>query len=443
MGFFRLSIGLLLCLPAVPQTPDGNPRIMARMMSQPPLSPEDVAAAEARLFQHPDDLDLRLRLLTHYRDMAPAPGYDDPVKRSARLRHVVYVIEHHANVVDSASPLVYVPRKNAAYANESDHEVVRNLWLRLADTNPADQRIVLSAAWFLFVEDKLQAADFLRRAGERQPDTQRIAANLGFMYGMQILGLDRWAVDFDGSPSAERSQAKQRAITELDNSSNPAVIAGAATAIPNLAMRASRGGQVDPELFQLSSRLMAKARTLAPSDAGLQGPMPMIEYFQENQRLATDRYLSGRARGQGDVMGMDSADSQRLPNIPANRVSGAGGRPSFGGDKEIDYIDQEPSTAPMTPSRVRVGWSVQKLKLISAPAPRYSGDATAISGQVLFHAIIAADGTVSALDLRSGHPLVVQPAIEAVRQWRFQPTLLNGKPVEVMTDIVVLFPPVK
>jgi protein TonB len=39
----------------------------------------------------------------------------------------------------------------------------------------------------------------------------------------------------------------------------------------------------------------------------------------------------------------------------------------------------------------------------------------------------------------SGHPLLVQAATEAVRQWRYKPTLLNGEPVEVVTQIDVNF----
>jgi protein TonB len=46
---------------------------------------------------------------------------------------------------------------------------------------------------------------------------------------------------------------------------------------------------------------------------------------------------------------------------------------------------------------------------------------------------------VSQLEVVSGHPLLVQSALEAVRQWRYMPTLLNGEPVEVDTTIQVSF----
>jgi protein TonB len=43
------------------------------------------------------------------------------------------------------------------------------------------------------------------------------------------------------------------------------------------------------------------------------------------------------------------------------------------------------------------------------------------------------------LSVISGHPLLIQAALDAVRQWRYQPTLLNGDPVEVDTTITVIF----
>jgi len=123
-------------------------------MSQPPMSPDEVASAEAQVQATPEDLSLRWRLLTYYRDTAPIPPNDDPVKRLARLRHVQYVVEHYPSLFDPASPLVYIFRSGGAYANASDYEAVRAQWMRAAEANPADSRVVLNAALFLFVEDK-------------------------------------------------------------------------------------------------------------------------------------------------------------------------------------------------------------------------------------------------------------------------------------------------
>jgi protein TonB len=62
-----------------------------------------------------------------------------------------------------------------------------------------------------------------------------------------------------------------------------------------------------------------------------------------------------------------------------------------------------------------------------------------IQGTVRLQAIIAKDGTIQSLEVVSGHPLLVQSALDAVRQWRYQPTLLNGEPVEVSTTVDVIF----
>ena len=62
-----------------------------------------------------------------------------------------------------------------------------------------------------------------------------------------------------------------------------------------------------------------------------------------------------------------------------------------------------------------------------------------VSGTIVLHAIIAKDGSVQELTYVSGPPLLIKAAIDAVRQWRYKPTLLNNEPVEVETTIDVVF----
>jgi TonB family protein len=91
------------------------------------------------------------------------------------------------------------------------------------------------------------------------------------------------------------------------------------------------------------------------------------------------------------------------------------------------------------PSRIRVGGNVQQTKLVSQPHPTYPPEAKAahIQGIVKLNALIGKDGAIQHLDVISGEPVLVQSAIDAVKQWVYQPTLLNGEPVEVMTQIDV------
>ena len=90
----------------------------------------------------------------------------------------------------------------------------------------------------------------------------------------------------------------------------------------------------------------------------------------------------------------------------------------------------------------RVSSGVQQAKLIKHPLPIYPAIAkqARIQGQVVLQAIIAKDGTVQQLKMLSTtSPLLVQNALDAVKQWVYQPTLLNNEPVEVITEITVNF----
>jgi protein TonB len=98
-----------------------------------------------------------------------------------------------------------------------------------------------------------------------------------------------------------------------------------------------------------------------------------------------------------------------------------------------------PSTSGV--QRIRVGGNVQEARLQEKVVPAYPALARSarISGVVRFDVVIGTDGRINNMQLVTGHPLLVPPAQEAVRQWVYQPTLLNGQPVEVMTQVDVNF----
>ena len=79
--------------------------------------------------------------------------------------------------------------------------------------------------------------------------------------------------------------------------------------------------------------------------------------------------------------------------------------------------------------------------MIRQPKPEYPALAkqARISGVVHLAVIIAKEGTVMDIKVISGHPLLIPAALQAVQQWVYQPTLLNGEPVEVSTQIDVNF----
>jgi protein TonB len=97
------------------------------------------------------------------------------------------------------------------------------------------------------------------------------------------------------------------------------------------------------------------------------------------------------------------------------------------------------STAP--PLRIRVAAAVQERRLVRRVAPIYPVYAreAGITGTVQLEAILKADGRIHELRVLSGDPNLVAAAVAAVQQWRYQPTLLDGEPAEVITLVTVVF----
>jgi periplasmic protein TonB len=94
-----------------------------------------------------------------------------------------------------------------------------------------------------------------------------------------------------------------------------------------------------------------------------------------------------------------------------------------------------------TPQRVRVSSGVVSGLLLRKVNPTYPPLArqARIQGTVILQAEISKDGNIENLQLISGHPMLAPAAIEAVKQWKYKPYLLNGEPVEVETQVQVNF----
>jgi TonB family protein len=93
------------------------------------------------------------------------------------------------------------------------------------------------------------------------------------------------------------------------------------------------------------------------------------------------------------------------------------------------------------PSRLGVGGTVEAAKLVKKVQPVYpqSAKSAGVQGTVVLHAVIGADGKPLSLRVMNSQidPELARSAVEAVSQWRYSPTLLNGQPIEVDTTITV------
>jgi TonB family protein len=84
---------------------------------------------------------------------------------------------------------------------------------------------------------------------------------------------------------------------------------------------------------------------------------------------------------------------------------------------------------------------VQQAKLIDGRPPVYPEAArtAGISGEVVLNIVIARDGSVANIVEMRGHPMLAPAALDAVRQWKYQPTLLNSEPIQIATEVTVNF----
>ncbi len=104
-------------------------------------------------------------------------------------------------------------------------------------------------------------------------------------------------------------------------------------------------------------------------------------------------------------------------------------------------IKPAPPPKPAASAPIRVGGDVEAARLVNGPPPPYPPLAreARIQGTVRMEAVIGKDGHIEDLRAVSGNALLVGSAMQAVKQWVYRPTYLNGQPVEVKTEIDVNF----
>lgn len=141
-------------------------------------------------------------------------------------------------------------------------------------------------------------------------------------------------------------------------------------------------------------------------------------------------------------MVQDSEAPEPGPSL-GDVVPGGIGNGGDWGSSPLARVLPAPQPVPPTlpPPRVAVSCGVSQGYLIYQFKPSYPALARTahVQGQVVLAAVISRTGRIQNLQVLSGHPLLVPAAIDAVRQWRYRPYLLNGTPVEVETQITIYF----
>ena len=121
--------------------------------------------------------------------------------------------------------------------------------------------------------------------------------------------------------------------------------------------------------------------------------------------------------------------------VPGGQIGGVIGGIISSANTNVPKLQVAP------PKRVRVSSGVVSGMIVKKVEPDYPMIARTarIQGDVVLNAVISKEGMIENLKVESGHPLLIQAAIAAVRQWRYRPFFVSGEPVEVETRVIVTF----
>jgi periplasmic protein TonB len=176
-------------------------------------------------------------------------------------------------------------------------------------------------------------------------------------------------------------------------------------------------------------------------------PPPAVQQIKVVKQIQTD-IINGQLRTPTKIPEKVQMIKEEEAPPPVSTMAGVvGGVPGAAGGQMGGVIGGIINSTPVavpkvaTPQRVRVSQGVTQGLLLRKIQPAYPPLArqARIQGSVLLQAEISKDGSIQNLRLISGHPMLAPAAIEAVKQWKYKPYILNGEPVEVETQITVNF----
>ncbi len=181
---------------------------------------------------------------------------------------------------------------------------------------------------------------------------------------------------------------------------------------------------VTPAPIYHATRQVNPPRVLQSREPGVTAPMPIAAPLYQPPVIPP--HID---QGPGEAPNVDQ------PLAAADSGSGIG----WNGRDVIAIAP--PREAGEKNKRIKQSEGVMEARLAHRVEPEYPklAEFTHLSGTVQLRAIIGADGSVRALEVLSGNQILAQAALQAVRQWRYEPTRLNGQPVEVETYITVKF----
>jgi tetratricopeptide (TPR) repeat protein len=176
--FVGLLSGFLLDKAFVKAAEDETMRTFDLTQEGSKLSENEAADLEKKSAATPDDLSLRIKLVSYYNGK-----YGSETARKNRQQHILWIIKNHPDVMGLDSEIFLVPElDNPAF------EQAKKLWLEQVKKNPKNIKILRNAAQFFYQDDKDDAEKLINRAMELEPKSYEWPAELGHLYHLCWIG---------------------------------------------------------------------------------------------------------------------------------------------------------------------------------------------------------------------------------------------------------------
>jgi hypothetical protein len=153
---------------------------------------------EAQLEKNPEDLAARAKLIGYYYYQWMQPG--EAATKAARRKHILWLIEHHPDSPILNLAEVAIEDVGNSLADPEGFKQARQLWLSQMETRKTDAPMLGNMAKFFQMTDKNLAESALLQAKSAQPQNAQWDWQLGYLYGMGILGVD--AMGLNGQPTS-------------------------------------------------------------------------------------------------------------------------------------------------------------------------------------------------------------------------------------------------
>ena len=369
-------------------------------------------------------------------------------------------------------PVVVLPAESASWPLERLESVLRHERMHIARRDTLSQAMAQLACAVYWPQPLVWlAASAMRSACEQACDDGVLSQGTRpSIYAEHLMDIaralnPRASAAFEGGIAMTRTNQLEERISALLNSKHDrraagatfvatvtalavtAVIALAALRTPLLAQSGKLAGVVRDASGAMIPRARVDIRTSAGTAKSDTPPIHEIVYSNEAGEFSLDNIPDGVydiailspgfAKQEHQGVLFESAKAKRMDmTLEIGRI------------QERITVQAERIGAPAIqqagpPRQIRVGGNVQAANLIKKVTPLYPSGAKydRVEGTVIMKAVISKDGSILSLEQvnKQIDPRLAESAMEAVKQWMYKPTLLNGEPIEVITEIEVNF----